>query len=170
MTLSNYRVLVVDDEESIRDLISHLLSKKGHQCTTAMDGVEALDKVHQNGVDAVITDIVMPKMDGITLTKELSKEYPGLPIMVMTGYTEEYSVEGAIAAGAKEFIKKPCEMAEFMVRFNKMMWDREILCQIEAEKNEMVFQLQKEYLETVQKLEKEIENFKHKLTSIYMDF
>jgi len=75
--------------------------------------------------DALITDIVMPEMDGITLTKELSKHYQNLPVMAMTGYAEEYSAEAAIASGAREFIKKPFSISEFSIRFNKMMRDHE---------------------------------------------
>jgi diguanylate cyclase (GGDEF)-like protein len=75
--------------------------------------------------DALITDIVMPEMDGIALTKDLSKRDQSLPVMAMTGYTEEYSVEMAIAAGAREFIKKPFSVSELLIRFEKMMHDHE---------------------------------------------
>lgn len=73
--------------------------------------------------DAIITDIVMPEMDGITLTKELSKHYQNLPVMVMTGFTEDYSAETAVASGAREFITKPFSISEFLIRFDKMMRD-----------------------------------------------
>ena len=75
MQSSRFTILVVDDEELIRNLIVTFLSKMGHSCLTATDGVDALDKI-----DAVITDIKMPNMDGITLTSEISIQYPGLPI------------------------------------------------------------------------------------------
>jgi diguanylate cyclase (GGDEF)-like protein len=65
----------------------------------------------------------MPLMDGITLTRELLKLYPNLPIMIMTGHTDEHSAESAIAAGAQEFIKKPFFIDEFILRFDKMMRD-----------------------------------------------
>jgi len=120
---SHYKVLVVDDEEPMRKQNLTLLSQKGHQCITANNGIEALDKVNKNKFDAVIADIVMPEMDGIALTKELSKHYPDLPVMIMTGHAEEHSAESAIAAGAREFIKKPFPLDEFIIRFNKMMHD-----------------------------------------------
>jgi two-component system, cell cycle response regulator len=120
-----YRVLVVDDEEQTRKLVVDLLSQKEHQCVTAINGREALDKIMETKFDALITDIVMPEMDGITLTKELSKHDHSLPVMVMTGYTEEYSAEMAIAAGAREFIKKPFSVSELLIRFEKMMHDHE---------------------------------------------
>jgi len=123
MESTHYKILVVDDEEQMRKLIVSLLSPKGHQCVTANDGREALDKFMETKFDALITDIVMPEMDGITLTKELSKHYQNLPVMVMTGYTEEYSAETAIASGAREFINKPFSISEFLIRFDKMMRD-----------------------------------------------
>ena len=120
-----YKIVVVDDEEATRKLIVDLLSQKGHQCLTANNGLEALDKIMGTKFDAVITDIVMPEMDGIALTKELSKHDQNLPVMVITGYTEEYSAETAIASGAREFIKKPFSVSEFLIRFDKMMRDHE---------------------------------------------
>jgi diguanylate cyclase (GGDEF)-like protein len=114
---------VVDDEEQMRKLIVSLLSTKGHQCITARNGLEALDKIMGAKYDAVITDVVMPEMDGIALTKELSKHYQSLPVMVVTGHTEDYSAETAIASGAREFISKPFSITEFIIRFDKMMRD-----------------------------------------------
>ncbi len=125
MESSRYRILVVDDEESTRKLIVDLLSQKGHQCLTANNGFEALSEIIGGEFDAIITDIVMPEIDGITLTKELSKHYHNLPVMVITGYTEEYSAEMAIASGAREFINKPFSVSEFLIRFDKMMRDHE---------------------------------------------
>jgi diguanylate cyclase (GGDEF)-like protein len=123
MESTQYKILIVDDEEPTRKLIVSLLSPKGHQCVTANNGREALDKMMETKFDALITDIVMPEVDGITLTKELSKYYQNLPVMVITGYTEEYSAESAIASGAREFIYKPFAISEFLIRFDKMMRD-----------------------------------------------
>jgi len=123
MVSTHYKILVVDDEEQMRTLIASLLSTKGHQCITARNSLEALDKIMEAKYDAVITDIVMPEMDGIALTKELSKHYQSLPVMVITGHTEDYSAETAIASGAQEFIAKPFSISEFLIRFDKMMRD-----------------------------------------------
>jgi len=139
---SNYRVLIVDDEEPVRKLIETLLSQRGHQCITVSNGLEALDKISKNIFDAVITDIVMPKMDGITLTKELLTRDQRLPVMVMTGYAGEYSAETAIASGAQEFINKPFSIAEFIIRFHKMMREHEILYEIEAKTKDVISNLQ----------------------------
>ncbi len=93
MESPHYKILVVDDEEPMRKVIVSLLSTKGHPCVTASNGLEALDKIMEAKYDALITDIVMPEMDGLALTKELSKHYQSLPVMIMTGHTDEYSAE-----------------------------------------------------------------------------
>ena len=123
--MSSYNLLIVDDEESVRDLILSLFSKYGHHCETAKDGMEALEKIKKHSFDSAIIDIVMPHLDGITLTRELINLHPDLPIMVMTGHADEHSADSAIAAGAREFIKKPFSIDEFILRFDKMMRDRE---------------------------------------------
>jgi two-component system, cell cycle response regulator len=119
-----YRILIADDEELVRNFLVSLFSKYGHSCETAKDGIEALEKIKKNSFDSAVIDIVMPLMDGITLTRELVNLYPDLPIMVMTGHADEHSAESAIAAGAREFIKKPFSLDEFILRFGKMMRDR----------------------------------------------
>jgi len=122
--MGSYRVLIVDDRETVRNLVCSLLSKYGHVCETAKDGIEALEKLKKDSFDSAVIDIVMPLMDGIILTKELLKLYPKFPVMIMTGQADEHSAGSAIAAGAREFIKKPFFIDEFILRFDKMMDDR----------------------------------------------
>jgi diguanylate cyclase (GGDEF)-like protein len=119
----SYKILIVDDEEPVSNFIVSLFSKYGYSCETAKDGIEALEIIKKNSFDSAVIDIVMPLMDGITLTRELVNLHPDLPIMVMTGHADEHSAESAIAAGAREFIKKPFSIDEFILRFGKMMCD-----------------------------------------------
>jgi DNA-binding response OmpR family regulator len=135
MESSKYTILVVDDEELIRRLIVTFLSQQGHCCVTAIDGGDALDHMGGNKIDAVITDIKMPKMDGIILTREISTKYPGLPVMVMTAFDEEYSAGIAISAGAREFIKKPFSLDELAIRLHKMIVDSETLKRMKSAKD-----------------------------------
>jgi len=133
-TSSRYTILVVDDEELIRNLVVTFLSRLGHSCFTAIDGVDALNKMKENRIDVVITDVKMPNMDGIVLTSEISKQYPECPIMVMTAFDEEYSAGTAISVGAREFIKKPFSLDEFAIRLHKMINDSETLRRLKSEK------------------------------------
>ncbi|BCB96695.1 hypothetical protein JZK55_16170 [Dissulfurispira thermophila] len=170
MPLNKYRVLIVDDEPMTRDLISSILSSKGHVCTTAPDGVEALDKARVEKFDAAITDIVMPGMDGITLTRELKKLNPFLPIMVITGFTDEHYYEESINAGATDFINKPFSIAELLARFQRMMREHETIYEIkkreiEIEKigAEMIAGIQHDSTAKIETLKKEIEELKKSL-------
>jgi DNA-binding NtrC family response regulator len=154
--MDSYRVLIVDDEEMLRNLLVSVLSKQGQNCQTAKDGLEALEKIKNDSFDAVVTDIVMPHMDGITLTKEMVKLYPDLPILIITGHAEEYSAKSAIAAGAREFIKKPFSITELDLRFRKMMRDHETLRREQEKRYDIVFNLQRESSEKIEHLEKKI--------------
>ncbi|HSB07683.1 MAG TPA: diguanylate cyclase, partial [Thermodesulfobacteriota bacterium] len=122
----SYKVLIVDDEEMVRNFLVSLLSKYGHTCETAKDGLEALEKIEKSAFDAMLIDIVIPQMDGIALTKKVTELYPDIPVMVMTGHADEHPAGSAVAAGAREFIKKPFSVDEFMIRFNKMMRERRV--------------------------------------------
>jgi len=133
-TSSTYTILVVDDEELIRNLVVTFLSRLGHSCFTAFDGVDALNKMKEKRIDVVITDVKMPNMDGITLTSEILRQYPECPVMVMTAFDEEYTAGTAISVGAREFIKKPFSLDEFAIRLYKMINDSETLKRLKAEK------------------------------------
>ena len=124
---SKLTILVVDDEELVRRFVVTFLSQLGYSCVPALDGIDALNKMKENEIDAVVTDIMMPKMDGILLTKEISTHYPGVPVMVMTAFDEEYSAGTAISLGAREFIKKPFSPEEFAIRLSKMIGDSETM-------------------------------------------
>jgi DNA-binding response OmpR family regulator len=120
-----YRILVVDDNKAIRDLIALSLTSEGYSCEIASSGTEALEMASHIHFDAVVTDIVMPGMDGIALTRKLSQQFPQLPIVVMTGSCDETSTIEALAAGARDLIKKPFSVVEFHKRLNELLRDAE---------------------------------------------
>ena len=118
---AKYNVLVVDDNESVTEVLTIMLSRRGCRCESATNGIEAMQKVKQSNFDAVITDLQMPEMDGIVLMKELSHHFPDLPVMIMTGQPDDSLVESAISAGARELLRKPFEISELMTRLHKML-------------------------------------------------
>ena len=114
-------VLVVDDNEPMRETIASILSDKGHQCESAENGIEALEKCKGTKFDAVVTDLDMPGMDGITLTRELTRCFLDLPVMLMTAHDDD-SLEGSAKnAGAREFLRKPFDISEFLTKFHRML-------------------------------------------------
>lgn len=127
MESSNYRILVVDDDELLRDLMVKFLSVMGCSYMTAMDGIDALEKLKTEKFDAIITDIKMAKMDGIELAMAVSMENPYLPVMITTGYGQEYSARLAFSVGALEFMHKPFSFDEFSIRLRKMIESSQML-------------------------------------------
>ena len=100
-------ILIVDDEKNYLIVLSAFLSGEGYETLTAASGADALDTLEAADLDLVLTDMKMPKMDGIEFLKEIKKKNPDLPVVVMTAYgTVEKAVE-AMQLGAFNFIQKP---------------------------------------------------------------
>jgi DNA-binding NtrC family response regulator len=116
-----YKVLIVDDDIHVRNIVKEMLSLMDHSCHLASDGAEALSKTDEERYDAVITDVQMPRMDGITLTRELHKRNPSLPVMVMTGFADVDISNKEISSSKGVIISKPFTAEEFFSSFNEMM-------------------------------------------------
>jgi CheY-like chemotaxis protein len=83
------RILLADDEPAVREFVRRALTVHGHEVTAVADGAEALVALSQGEFDLLLTDIVMPVMDGIALALKVAKDYPALRILMMTGYSAE---------------------------------------------------------------------------------
>jgi len=102
--LRHARILVVDDEDMVCRLFEAMFP---HQVTAARDAEEALDTLEEQSFDLVITDIRLPKIDGISLLQEIRQFWPQLPVIVMTGYGRNFTVDQALEVGAADYIAKP---------------------------------------------------------------
>jgi len=100
------RILVVDDEEPVLELITRVL-KGDYEVDTAQDGVEAFDKLQQSKYNILLTDIVMPNMDGLTLLKQARELDPFIQVIVMTGYASVEITLECLENGANEYVLKP---------------------------------------------------------------
>ena len=116
-------ILVVDDEETLRYLIREGVERSGYGCSVASDGLEALKILEEKGVDVVISDIMMPGMDGIELAKRIKEEYDA-DVILITGFIEEYSYDSVIEIGASDFLEKPIGMHELMLRLRRVLRER----------------------------------------------
>lgn len=105
--MPNPSILVVDDELLIRDLLYDFFSGQGWTISVAENGERALELLHDRSVDLVLSDIRMPQMDGLALTSEVQKEYPGLPIILMTGFPSVDSAVAALRSRVVDYIVKP---------------------------------------------------------------
>jgi CheY-like chemotaxis protein len=108
------RVLIVDDEDSMRLLVARAIAMDGHDITTASDGAEALEILGNAGsdFDLLLTDIQMPVMDGIALALAAARDFPQLTILLMTGYAEQRERASGLNAIAHDVISKPFSVAD----------------------------------------------------------
>src|SRR6202011_53389 len=107
------RVLIVDDENSLRMLVARAIAMDGHDIVTAEDGAEALEILsHEQGAfDLLLTDIQMPVMDGIALALAAARDFPDLTILLMTGFAEQRERAHGLNAIAHDVITKPFSVA-----------------------------------------------------------
>ena len=113
------RILIVDDEAIIRDLCARAL--KGYEVLQAGDGEEALHIFEKGGIDVILTDVMMPKMDGIELLRRLKEKEPTLVVIVMTGFAEKDIILNALKADADDFISKPLNLLQLKTAVDKAL-------------------------------------------------
>lgn len=109
---ANFTIYVVDDEEIVLSLISDALEEDGFNVMTANSAIDAFDYLKDQPADLLITDIRMPKMNGIELVKKTKELYPNISVIFMTGYANLDSAKDAIKQGATDYIMKPFELNE----------------------------------------------------------
>lgn len=126
------KILIVDDEEAIRDSLSQKLTREGFNVTVAANGLEGLRAFHTERPDVVVIDIVMPEMDGLTVCQRI-REVAETPIMMLSAQaiTEEDIIEG-LTAGADEYLVKPIRANEFVARVQALL-RRAQMSAVEAE-------------------------------------
>ncbi len=122
------RILVVDDDEGIRERMRQAIRHGGYDCWAAASGEEALKFLEEKHVDLVISDIRMPGLDGFELTEIVKKKYD-TDVIIITGYGKDFQYEEAIERGASEFILKPIRLQELVVRLNRVLRERALIAQ-----------------------------------------
>jgi two-component system cell cycle response regulator CpdR len=108
------RVLIVDDEDSMRMLVARAIAMDGHEIVAATDGAEALEILgnEQDAFDLLLTDIQMPVMDGIALALTAARDFPDLTILLMTGFADQRERASGLNAIAHDVITKPFSVAD----------------------------------------------------------
>jgi len=109
------RILIVDDEPQITRVLRTSLQSNGHEVTVAGDGEEALDLFRKSPPELVITDLAMPRMDGIQLTREI-REHSQVPIIVLSVRSQDAAKVAALDEGADDYMTKPFSIQELMAR------------------------------------------------------
>jgi excisionase family DNA binding protein len=108
------KILVVDDEESVRNLVAKALIDAKYQVDTAVDGSSALERLRTTEYDLLITDLKMPGMDGLSVIREARRQLADLPIVIITGYSTEASAIEAINLGVSGYLTKPFRLPRIL--------------------------------------------------------
>jgi two-component system response regulator HydG len=125
------RILVVDDEASARSGLEKLLAQEGYVVDTADDGTSALERFAESPADVVVTDLKMPKMDGLELLKKLREQDEELPVLVCTAFGDVSTAVQAMRAGAEDYLTKPIDFDALAVAVERALERREL--RVEAE-------------------------------------
>ena len=112
-----FKILVVDDEKSIREVIRTYAEFEGHEVVEARDGLEAIDKVREEDFDVIVMDIMMPKLDGFSSYKEI-KKIKDIPVLMLSARDEEYDKLFGFEIGIDDYVTKPFSPKELMARLN----------------------------------------------------
>ena len=115
-----YNVLIVDDEERIRDIIKEYLDFEGYTYDEASNGMEAIDKIKENEYSVVILDIMMPKVDGFTVVREVRK-FSDVPVIMLSARGEEYDKLFGFEMGVDDYITKPFSPKELVARVKAIL-------------------------------------------------
>ncbi len=124
-------VLVVEDDDSLRDLLEHALFEAGHRVTTAADGPIAATLTDSTAFDVVVTDIQMPNMDGLSLFRRLRETSPETEVIIMTSHGEISQVVEAMRHGAYDYLAKPFQADDLLVRLERIASHRALRRELE---------------------------------------
>ena len=116
-----FKVLVVEDDPNLRQLMSVFLRRNGFEVMRAQDGEEALTLMESDMPDLIVCDIMMPRMDGYTLTHDLRQAYPELPILMVTAKEAMEDKRKAFSMGTDDYMVKPIELDELLLRVNALL-------------------------------------------------
>ncbi len=142
------RILVVDDERGMCESLKTLLSKVGHEVTTVERGEEALKKIKKDNFDLVITDIKMPRVDGLDILKAARKKDEDALVILMTGYASLESAISALNQGAYDYLMKPLEFSELKLTVKRALEKR----RVEKDRLKLLAELRKKNMELKKKV------------------
>lgn len=120
VTMGN-KILFVEDEEDLTLIVADTLRGQGYDVITAADGIAGLDRFKFEEADIVVADVMMPKMDGFSMAKEIRKLSPNVPLLFLTAKSTIDDVEEGFEIGANDYLKKPFELRELIVRIKALL-------------------------------------------------
>lgn len=115
------KILFVEDEKDLTLIVADTLRGQGYEVITAADGISGLDIFKSEGADVIVADVMMPKMDGFSMAKEIRKLSPTVPLLFLTAKSTIDDVEEGFDIGANDYLKKPFELRELIVRIKALL-------------------------------------------------
>ncbi|MBF0539887.1 MAG: response regulator [Nitrospirae bacterium] len=125
-------ILIVDDEQVLREMTSDAVKASGYNVFTAENGLDAITKLMEQKIDLVVSDIKMPMMDGLKLAREMNSLYPQIPLILVTGFADVDTAVKALKQGAMDFIPKPIEI-DLLIETIKKNLEKSMLFQKRTE-------------------------------------
>lgn len=117
----SHRILFVEDEADLTLIVADTLQAQGYEVITAADGRAGLEQFRAGGADVVVADVMMPRMDGFTMAREIRRLSPDVPLLFLTAKSTVDDVERGFELGANDYLKKPFELRELIVRIKAML-------------------------------------------------
>ncbi len=123
--MAKNKILIVDDEQHVRQLIGKVLEKEGYEILTACNGEEGLEVFQKNNIDLIISDIKMPKMNGIEFLHKVKEQEPGVGFILITAFATMETAIDAIKNGAQDYVTKPFDIKEILDAVKKILFSSE---------------------------------------------
>ena len=115
------RILVVDDEEALRTVLSNELAGEGYEVESASDGDEAISKVQNKKFDLLLLDIKMPRVDGFEVLRFIKKTYPAVKVIMLTGFADLKNAIESKKLGAEDFVSKPYDLVDLLTTIERVL-------------------------------------------------
>lgn len=172
MAVEQLRILVVDDEETVRNLLQRTLAEAGYSVTTAANGEETLSAVSQGEVEVVLLDIKMPGMSGIEVLGKLTADWPDICVIIVTAVVDTQTAVEALKMGAYDYITKPFKrdevvkkVQEAIEKWNYQLQDKRRYLQLKESITQQTQRMQEQFTELVNSLIRE-HKLLHKLATM----
>ena len=131
------RILVVDDEANVREMVSKIINLIGHEVVTTGSGKEALEILKNGPFSIMITDIKMPEMDGFELMKAVRNQFPDMHFICMTAHGGSYTYTDVVAVGATDYITKPFTIDEMRAKLNRVIREKNLIADLTQKSMEL---------------------------------
>ena len=118
VTNQQIKILIVDDEKAVADILKDCISDKERTVDVCYDGLEGIEHIQNNFYDLIILDLVMPKVGGLDVLKYAKKTNPDVLVIIITGYASLETAIMAVKEGAYDYIRKPCKLEEIKIAVN----------------------------------------------------